>query len=83
MTIIQEVLHFQDQVVLLLLHHLIPHHFSFPQPDTSTAMSAVSPGMNLNPNKNYSVTVKSINNPSFGAAGSIDPLTHHTLEVRE
>uniref|UniRef100_A0A6C0KBB6 Uncharacterized protein n=1 Tax=viral metagenome TaxID=1070528 RepID=A0A6C0KBB6_9ZZZZ len=57
--------------------------FSFPQPDTSTAMSAVSPGMNLNPNKNYSVTVKSINNPSFGLAGSIDPLTHHTLEVQE
>ena len=53
--------------------------FSFPQPDTSTAMSAVSPGMNLNPNKNYSVTVKSINNPSFGAAGSIA----HTLEVQE
>ena len=57
--------------------------FSFPQPNTSTAMGAVSPGMNLNPNKNYSVTVKSINNPSFGLAGSIDPLTHHTLEVQE
>lgn len=57
--------------------------YSFPLPNTSTAIDAVSPGMNLNPNKNYSVTVKSINNPSFGSAGSIDPLTHHTLEVQE
>ena len=57
--------------------------FTFPEANTSTAMSAVSPGMNLNPKKNYSVTVKSIHNPSFGPVGSIDPLTHHTLEVQE
>jgi len=57
--------------------------FTFPEANTSTAMSAVSPGMNLNPNKNYSVTVKSIHNPSFGPVGSIDPLAHHTLEVQE
>ncbi len=57
--------------------------FTFPEANTSTAISAVSPGMNLNPNKNYSITVKSIHNPSFGPVGSIDPLTHHTLEVQE
>ena len=57
--------------------------FTFPKANTSTTISAVSPGMNLNPNKNYSITVKSIHNPSFGPVGSIDPLTHHTLEVQE
>ena len=57
--------------------------FTFPKANTSTAISAVSPGMNLNPNKNYSITVKSIHNPAFGQAGSIGPLTHHTLEVQE
>lgn len=55
--------------------------FAFPQPDTTVAK--VSAGMNLNPNKNYSVTVKSTNNPSFGAFGDFDPLSHHTLEVQE
>tara|TARA_B110000967_G_C18868149_1_gene553890 strand:- start:519 stop:2093 length:1575 start_codon:yes stop_codon:yes gene_type:complete len=55
--------------------------FAFPEPNTS--VSKVSAGMNLNPEKNYSVTVKSTNNPSFGVAGNLDPLSHHTLEVQE
>ena len=36
--------------------------------------SKVPAVINLNPERNYSVTVKSTNNPSFGVLDDLDPL---------
>lgn len=54
-----------------------------PEPDTSTALSSISQGMMLDPHGRYSVAVKSASNPTFGPLGSIGPLRHHTLEVKQ
>ena len=55
--------------------------YNFPDANTTTVKPPM--GMNLDPDKNCSVTVKSIANPTFPGVGSYEPFTHHTLEVQE